>query len=108
MKTKTKVMTRVTRCRVRLLQTRNMFESIPTFYLDDSYTEAGLLGQGLTHFSARLRAYFEGGLEGTPLLCGQDRPWPFWTTPTVLSSGGRHQIVTRIFAYNSDGEQTAW
>jgi hypothetical protein len=92
---------------MHLLQTRQVFESATTDYLDDSYTETGLLGQGLPHFSARLRAYFEGGFEGTPLLCSQDRSGPFWTPPTVLRSGGRHQIVTRIFAYNSEGQPAA-
>ena len=88
---------------VRLREARQVIERILAVYLDDSYTEARLFGQGLPHFSARLWAYFEGGLEGTPLLGGQYGPWPFRTSPTVLSPGGRHQIVTRIFACNSEG-----
>jgi hypothetical protein len=71
-------------------------------YLDYSHAQASLLGQSFSHFSARLRAYFEGRLEGTPLLCGQDGSWAFWTSPTVLRSGGRHKIVTRIFACNNE------
>lgn len=54
--------------------------------LDNAHAEAGLFGQCFSHFTTRLRADLERGLELASLARRQDRPRPLRTPATVARS----------------------
>jgi hypothetical protein len=67
--------------------------------LHNSDTETGVLGEGLSHFSAGLGAEFKGCLECPPLLGRQYCPGPFGTPSPVMRTGrSGNQIIARELA----------